>query len=149
MKRQDVFPSRWLKASDLEGKKCRAIMRVMEMQEITEGEGEKPILYFKRAQNDAVKNKGLVLNGTNWDLIEAMYGDSDDWEDKEITLYPTKVTFRGKLTDAIRIEFNHAAPITKSATAKPKSIIDERNPPDDVSTRAAALNAEFNDEVPW
>src|SRR5215831_1096232 len=105
MKREDVFPSRWLKAADLEGKKVRAIIGRLEMQEMGD-DGEKPVLFFTRAQNEAVKNKGLVLNSTNWESIELMHGpESDDWLGKEITLYATKVPFRGKMTDGIRIEY--------------------------------------------
>ena len=49
--------------------------------------------------------KPLVCNGTNWDVIEALYGpESDDWIGKCITLWrDPSVKFKGKRTGGIRV----------------------------------------------
>lgn len=150
MKRDDVFPSKWLKASDLNGP-CRAIIGRVEKEKI--GEDLKAVAYFSRAQLDVVKEKGLVLNNVNWTSIETLHGeDSDDWHGCEITIYPTTTMWAGKKTPCIRIDdrppqmaaakpdYKSGLPSASNGTPKPKlkPMVDERNPPDDM-----------NDEVPF
>ncbi len=52
------------------------------------------------------KDKGLVLNKTNFNVIADITGeaDSDDWPGKRITLYATKVDYQGRRVDAIRVD---------------------------------------------
>ena len=66
---------------------------------------QKPVIYFRG------KEKGLVCNATNYDVIADAYGDeTDDWAGQPIELYPTKVPFKGQLTDAIRVRIPQAKP---------------------------------------
>lgn len=96
MKVSDAFPSKYLKASDLNGNNARVVMARVEMDEV--GEDEKPILYFQG------KEKGLVLNKTNANNIAVLYGDDmDDWVGKEVVLFPAMVDFQGKTVEAIRV----------------------------------------------
>lgn len=63
------------------------------------GSGEmKPVIYFRG------KDKGLVLNKTNANTIAGMYGpDTQGWQGRGITLFPTQVDFQGRQVAAIRV----------------------------------------------
>lgn len=107
MRRDDVFPSKWIKASDLQGRQVTVTIDRLEMETI--GDETKPVLYF------IGKEKGMVLNQTNWGSIEPIAGeDTDQWHNQKVVLFPTKVQFNGKMVDAIRI----MPPATQSAPAR-------------------------------
>src|SRR4029077_18793814 len=84
-----AFPSPYLKASDLQGRRIPVKILRVEMQEL--GDELKPVVYFEG------KSKGLVLNKTNANTISAAYGDeTEDWEGKETVLYETEVEYQGR-----------------------------------------------------
>lgn len=92
-----AFPSKFLKAADLQGKTVRAVMQHVEMQDVGDDEF-KPVLFFQG------KAKGLVLNKTNANNIALIYGDeTSDWFGHELLLYPTMVDYQGRSVDAIRV----------------------------------------------
>lgn len=95
MKMSEEFPSKYLKAADLQGREVRVTMANVEREKI--GEDSKPVLYFKG------KEKGVVLNKTNATTIGDAYGDdSDDWYDQPLILFSVMVDFQGKVGPAIR-----------------------------------------------
>jgi arabinogalactan endo-1,4-beta-galactosidase len=95
MNMNEVYPSKYLKADDLQGREVRVIMQAVEMEKI--GDDMKPVLYFKG------KEKGVVLNKTNNGTISAAYGyESDDWFDQPLILFSVMVDFQGKVAPAIR-----------------------------------------------
>lgn len=95
MKISGAFPSRYLRAADLQGKQAAVVMSHVTMETI--GDDERPVLYFKG------KDKGLVLNKTNANTIADMFGDdTQDWRDGEILLFETSVEFQGKIMAGIR-----------------------------------------------
>lgn len=97
MNMDEAFPSKFLKASDLQGRKHTLTIAGIEMDEV--GDGPKPIVYFNG------KDKGLVLNKTNTQMIVGNFGaESDGWIGKNIILYPTKTQYQGQMVDAIRVE---------------------------------------------
>ena len=99
MKVDEMFPTKYLSASDLGGKKHQLTCDVIVTEAIGQEQQQKPVLYFKGTQ------KGLVLNKTNATIIAEQHGsDSEEWNGKSIVLYPTKVEFGGKMVDAIRVE---------------------------------------------
>src|ERR1700722_20428048 len=90
-----AFPSPYLKASDLQGRRIPVKILRVEMQEL--GDELKPVVYFE------VKAKGLVLNKTNANTISAAYGDEmEDWEGRETVLYETEVEYQGRRMPGIR-----------------------------------------------
>ncbi|MDJ0512778.1 MAG: hypothetical protein QNJ62_04975 [Methyloceanibacter sp.] len=92
----DTFPSKYLKASDLQGRDVNVTMSRVVMEDV--GDDHRPIVYFEG------KQKGLVLNKTNANTIAGMYGpETEVWPGKPITLFPTQVDFQGKATEAIRV----------------------------------------------
>ena len=105
----NAFPSTYLKAIDLQGRAVQITMHSVTMEEI--GGDIKPVLFFQD-QHGQRKDRGLVLNKTNSNIIAEMYGwETDDWVGKPITLYPARVEFQGKLVDAIRIKLEAGMPI--------------------------------------
>lgn len=93
----EVFPSNYLKASDLNGKKLKLTIESVDMEEI--GADRKPVLHF------AGKQKGLVLNKSKAAVLSAAFGsETNDWDGMQVAIYPTKVSFNGQMVDAIGIE---------------------------------------------
>lgn len=98
---RNAFPSRYLRAADLpSGRDVVVNISHVEWETLRDGEKPKPVLYFRN------KEKGLVLNTTNNETCMDMYGpQSEDWVDKPVTLFTTRVKFEGRNVDAIRIKF--------------------------------------------
>jgi len=95
MKMSEEFPSKYLKAADLQGREVRVTMQNVEREKI--GDDFKPVLYFKG------KDKGVVLNKTNAGTISDSYGDdTEDWFDQPLILFSVMVDFQGKVGPAIR-----------------------------------------------
>lgn len=93
----DLFPSKWLKASDLEGDSTMTIKKV-EIEEVGLEQEEKPVVYFNETE------KGLILNVTNGRSIRSHYGQQiANWIGRQVTLYSTQVDAFGETHDAIRI----------------------------------------------
>lgn len=92
----DQFPSKFLKAADLDGKNI--LVTIKDCMVETIGEDKRPVLYF------AGKEKGVVLNKTNATNISEAYGpDTDEWTGKKVMLYTAFVDFQGKSMESIRI----------------------------------------------
>lgn len=121
MKRSEIFPSKYLKHEDLEGKDVTVTIHSADMENV--GTEEKPeeklVLRFRG------RDKGLVCNVTNFDTIEMMYGDeTDEWVGQPITLYTDHtVKFAGKKAPGIRVrQYDRwAPPATPTGTDDGKS----------------------------
>lgn len=97
MRSGDVFKGAFLKADDLAGRTVKVTIEDVRMEDI--GEDRRAVAHF------VGKDKGLVLNKTNWNVLEEVCDskDSDDWAGWTITLYVTKVDYQGKRVPAIRV----------------------------------------------
>ena len=96
MIREEIFPGRFLKATDLDSKAVTMTIERVVQEELDEQ--VKAVVYFRG------KSKGLVLNATNYDAIADNHGvQTDDWPGVEIELYPTTVQFKGKRVACIRV----------------------------------------------
>jgi hypothetical protein len=92
MKMSEAFPSRYLKATDIKGKELNLKISACEEEEV--GEGTKPVLYF------VGKEKGVVLNRTNADILAEAYGDdTDGWKNKPVVLATHRVAYKGEMKD--------------------------------------------------
>lgn len=94
----EAFPSKYLKAADLEeGGKHVTITSVVE-EEVGRDREMRPIMYFEGEE------KGIVLNKTNATNIAKMYGyETEDWVGKRVLLGTAWVDFQGQSTESIRI----------------------------------------------
>jgi len=94
----DVYPSKYLKAEDLQGREIAVTIARVEIEKIGQGDDRKPVAYFEG------KEKGVALNKTNSTNIAAAYGpEMDDWGGCKVILYPAWVDYQGKSVQAIRI----------------------------------------------
>lgn len=126
MKISAAFPSKYLKAADLQDRPVNVLIDRVEIEDVADGE-RKPVLYFHG------KAKGLVLNKTNARVIAAAHGDDTDaWEGQPLALFPAMVDFRGDTVEAIRVRLpkpKAATPTEKPKPAASPVAFDERNPP--------------------
>lgn len=138
MRVSEAFPSKYLRAADLQGRTTRVVINVIQLEEVgTEGAGEhKPVIYFQD------KDKGLVLNKTNAATIAMAYGDdTDGWGGADLELFPMAVPFNGQMVPAIRVRVPAAPAQQTSQLRSPSGTFvpnaanrqapryDERNPP--------------------
>lgn len=92
-----AFPSKYLKAADLQGEAANLTIRAVSVEDIGDDEA-RPIVFFDEAR------KGLVLNRTNATTIASLYGhETDGWRGKPITLFPSETAFRGSMVECLRI----------------------------------------------
>ena len=97
MRVSDAFPSKYLRAADLQGQAVKVLIDNVHYEDIGD-DHDKPVMMFQG------KKKGLVLNKTNALTVEVQFGDEmDDWVGKEIEIYPTTTSFQGKIVDCLRI----------------------------------------------
>lgn len=122
MKRDQIFPSKYLKASDLRG---RDVTVEIESTEEVRLQGRPSVLiYFKG------KEKALVLKPTIFDQIESVTGeyDTENWKGHEVTLYATTADYAGKSYDVIRVRDNKPA---RRTAAPPPDEPDDTDIPED------------------
>src|SRR3974377_294138 len=115
MRKSDVFPSKFMKCADLNGKPMTVTIKRAELETLKSPDGKeqnKTVLYFHETK------KTLPLNVTNWDACAEACGDddTDGWLKKQIELYPAKAQMGGKTFDCIRIR-----PLAQRELANQKS----------------------------
>lgn len=126
-----MFPSKWLRASDLQGTEIVVTIRSLTMEEVEQGKEAQPVLHFEG------KDKGMVLNKTNAMNISTIYGpETDGWIGKPIQLYTTFVDFQGRSVEAIRVKPVQPVSLSPGSNGPPTPA----GPP---------ASAELDDEVPF
>jgi len=130
MRRDEVFPSPYLKAADLQGKACVVTIESAPYQTLKGLDGnetKKIVLRFRNAE------KTLPLNVTNFDAVCDATGcpDTRDWPGQRIELYPTRITMGGKTVDCIRIR--------RPSDSRPAAAVAPPPPEPD----------EMNDQIPF
>jgi hypothetical protein len=92
----DEFPSKYLKAADLQGHAVKLTIRDVVTEQINTD--RKLIMYFNN------RDKGMVLNKTNARTIGDVFGeDTDDWLGKAVEVFAMKVDFQGRMVDGLRV----------------------------------------------
>lgn len=112
IKKNDAFPSNWLKADDVPATGQDVTIQSITMEEVDFGRGPQNAVNVKFNEFD----KPLSLNITNWDSIEQLHGtDTDLWVGKAIRIYRTNTRNpQGATVPCIRIQ-----PPLASAPAAP------------------------------
>jgi hypothetical protein len=100
--RDEIFPSKYLKAADLKGKPTVVVITsaTTEVLKAPDGkEATKTVLSFKGTK------KTMPLNMTNWDSVADVTGEDDSvlWSGHQIELFPSTTEMKGKTVDCIRI----------------------------------------------
>ncbi len=121
MKMTEMYPSSFLKAEDLQGKKVRLTVAGVAMEKL--GDDTKPVMSFKGT------DKKFVLNRTNASMMCELFGDeSGDWIGKPIMLYPTKTNYQGKMVPCLRVDKAPPLPGQAPEPAPPEDFSDGEVP---------------------
>lgn len=108
----DLYPSKFLKSSDIKGTEPTYVIASLEVEEV--GDGRKPVLYFQNEE------KGMVLNRTNADTIAQFMGENtDDWLGREITVCVMRVQGPNGMTDGLRVKEPLRRPPPQRSSAQP------------------------------
>lgn len=95
-----AFPSKYLRAADLQGHRISVVISRVDMEGVNPDDPNerKPVVYFQG------KQKGLVLNVTNANRISDLYGDETDlWVNKPLELFAVETEYRGKPVQGLRV----------------------------------------------
>ena len=117
MKRGEAFPSQYIGKDDL-AQPTRATIKdvVFETIKSDNGDEDKAVMFF---QEDHLKK--MIVNNTNWQTIEAAYGDeSDNWRGHQVELYVDPgIMFGGKRVGGVRVRIPAGAPVQQAPPAAP------------------------------
>jgi hypothetical protein len=95
----DAFPSKYIKSEDLRGLRISVTIMAVSMEDMGQNDGFKPILRF------VGKEKGMVLNRTNANLLTDAWGqDTDRWVSKKIELYAHTMQFQGRNVQGLAVQ---------------------------------------------
>src|SRR4051812_605670 len=99
MKVSQLFPSKYLKKEDVPSPVTLTIQKfAMETIKGDKGEETKPVIHFMGGA------KPMVVNTGNATLLDELYGDTDNWAGKQITVYTDpNVMFGGKRIGGLRL----------------------------------------------
>jgi hypothetical protein len=93
-----LFPSKWLKSSDIGSTSRTATISRIDFELIGRDQEKKAVLSFQNT------TKRMILNRTNAQILANLYGkELKNWIGKRITLYCAEVQFRGAPCLAVRI----------------------------------------------
>lgn len=96
----DLFPSKYLKASDLEDGDLEVTIDNVTVEDVGgngKPEDHKPVATLRGLE------KAWVLNRTNAGVLKAAFGGATEgWTGNDILLFPTSVSFSGRMVPAIR-----------------------------------------------
>lgn len=130
MKVSEEFPSKWLKAANLNGKDVNVTISHISKEDVGDDSGHKMVVYFSGTE------KGLVLNKTNADMISMLYGDdTDGWHGQKITLYAIQTEYQGKPVQGLRVKMT-------TVQVNPQAMPVDNTPP-------VASRDDFDDEIPF
>jgi len=129
MKRDEVFPSKYLKAADLGGKPAVVTIKSADFETLKTPDGRENAKIVLRFTG---KTKALPLNMVNWDACAEILGaDSDEWIGGKIEVFPARTEMAGKSVDCIRVRRPSGALPLKKPTAKAAPSAEDHDPRDD------------------
>lgn len=114
MKCADAFPSNYLAHADLPRPLSATIAKlVIEQLRSPSGLKKRPVLYFAKVAGEP-HAKPLILNKTNWRIIEKAHGDSDLWPGRPVEIYwDPSVCFGKEQTGGVRVRVRDEGPETR------------------------------------
>jgi hypothetical protein len=94
-----AFPSKFLKTEDAKAAPIVAVISHVALETVGQGadQKEKPVLYLEG-------QRPMVLNRTNFEALEDVFGDSDDWPGHKIKIRVVPTRYQGKAIDGLRVE---------------------------------------------
>lgn len=143
MRISEAFPTKYVSAPDLQGKDINLTINHVAMESVGSPSENLPVIYFMGTQ------KGLVLNKTNGQTIAEQHGDeSDQWQGKKITLYPTSTDYAGRTVPCIRVRTAMAG---GSDIARQDPLVQQNQGQTDPlgDQHSGGGYADLNDQVPF
>lgn len=124
MKKDQIFPSKYLKEPDLRGRDVQVTIDFAER--VTLNQKPALLLHF------VGKDKGLVINTTIYDQITGATGedDTDNWNGHSITLFPTTTEYQGKSMPVVRVRAQRP-PSNGAKQAAPPAAPPDTDPEDE------------------
>jgi hypothetical protein len=115
----------YIKAEDLQGRAIRVTIERVEIEEIKSDSGKEK----KLVAHFAGKDKGLVLNRTNADTLNEIFG-TDDYEQwvGGVVLFPDTTMFGGKKVACVRIKAGMVGQAAPLPPPEPEPVTDEDIP---------------------
>lgn len=100
MNLNDLFPGKFLKAADLQGREPVVTIARVTLEPMGRTQELKGVVTFKG------KTKGLKLNKTNAQAIAQIAGsqNTDAWTGRQVQLFTTTADFGGQTYDVIRVK---------------------------------------------
>ena len=139
MNAKNVFPSRFLRADDLQGATPVVTIKEITMEEFKNQSGQQET---KPCMTLVGKDKAVTLNKTNFETLRGLFGDeTDEWVGQKVRLCSMPVPFQGKVVPAIRI-LAVAGNAASIASKKKTSSVVQREPGED-SADAEADDVSF------
>ena len=113
MKLDDMYPSKWLRSSDLQGRAVTVTIASVDMEVLKDDHGRdehKPAISFQG------REKRMILNKTNAQMLASALGDdTDGWIGKPITLFVMKVQGPSGIVDGLRVRVDNPPAIRRTA----------------------------------
>ena len=98
MKVSDIYPSRFIKHADLNGKPVVKTITHVEEQVVGQAGDIRPVMFLEEMR------QGMVLNQRNARFLADRFGDdTEEWAGKSVELYPTTVDLGGRPVNTIRL----------------------------------------------
>ena len=98
MNTADIYPSKYLKAADLNGGIMAATVDNFAMEEVGHPPELRAVVYLKEC-------RALICNITNKNMLESLLGtETDDWIGQQIELVSMPVTYKGDTVQAVRVQ---------------------------------------------
>ncbi len=104
----DLFPGKYLKASDFAQPRILTMRALVEREQFTDGTS-KPVMYFNE------ETRGWVINKTNGAILKAGYGTPQGCIGRQVELFATQVPMQGRVVDAIRCRIPVPAAVAQPA----------------------------------
>lgn len=127
MKKDQIYPSKYLKAADLRGRDVTVTIENVEQVAL---QGKPSLLVYFEG-----KSKALIVKPAIFDQIERVTGeyDTDNWPGHSITLFPTEQDFAGQTYDVIRVRTRNqpSRPIAPEPPREEPEFETAANEPDD------------------
>jgi len=96
----------FLKTEDLQGRAVRVVIEAIQIEEVKGEDGieKKLVAHF------VGKDKALILNRTNCEMLEQIIGTDDyaSWAGHRVVLYPTTTKFGAKTVPCLRMRSEQA-----------------------------------------
>jgi hypothetical protein len=148
MKRDEIFPSKYIKAADVTQPRTGTIASTGMEQFKNDGRDQQKLVVYFRDRG----LKPLVCNMTNYDAIADIYGDDTDrWIGREIELFADRVRFGGKLVDSVRVRepspVQRSLPVANGAPPRPRPVANPQPP--QPAPEPASSKEFYDDEVPF